>query len=108
VSDHADTIREAVADLRKHIRAMRGTVWDSYAESAEESLDALAARCDALENALRKIGEIWDGQIVQIVQAALAATDTTRESKQTVADVYIGGEYKGKTLWPPAGERQET
>ena len=87
MSEHADTIRMG---FDRHFAA------DLYVPEAEAALDALAARCDALENALREIKEAaktasaraaapdYDEEAIRtalwrVVDLALAATDTTRE-----------------------------
>jgi hypothetical protein len=111
VSDHADTIREA---LSKRFLAPEGTPWaeiEKYEADAYTALDALAARYDALENALREIRvwfeeEPWRGapspgdfgghsyskaeraigygtyRDPRFLPAALAATDTTRPDEK--------------------------
>ena len=67
-ASEAAAILEALADLRKHINAMRGTVWDGHAESADESflivreyIAALEARLAEAERALREIAGYYAG-----------------------------------------------
>jgi chromosome segregation ATPase len=67
-------------DLRKHIKAMRGSVWDSYAESAEESLDALAAHLRQAE--LDREG--WEGLANQYQYKRREAEARLRQAEQVI------------------------
>lgn len=79
--------------------------------------DGLAAKRDALENALREIAEPGGTRHadVRIARAALAATDTTRDG-EVCACLDETGERKVRLYercercgtFMPAGERQET
>jgi hypothetical protein len=125
MSDHADTIRRALFEYGADGK-----------DSAFAALAALAARCDALENALREIAEGFEQTRIRahdailIARAALTATDTTRDlcpcghsSAKHPATPTVAGDYSTACQVPgcqcrdwdgpeivdaPAGERQET
>jgi hypothetical protein len=108
MSDHADTTplaQELIEALDDPERGKWGGYpWEHLGDAEQDvrklldEIAALTARCDALENALRLVAK-----------AALAATDTTRESGRPPKPF--------KPAWPtytetgklvlPAGEGQE-
>jgi hypothetical protein len=136
MSDHADTIRAALDlldDICSGEHRDSGLIHETWV-NASADLDALAARCDALENALREIEAldsdgglydvVWDGvrqwvpKFKVIARAALPAAGTTRaigSESQREGTPVAGREGEAANsaqlappAIPPAGERQET
>jgi hypothetical protein len=111
MSDHADTIRENEAlRIRSFLWRLRGgaIVHDDEIERAIERLDnlvknyaAFAARCDALENALRDT-------LQEIDELGNAYTRLRKRYEPPYALYASWSRPAARAALAPAGERQET
>jgi hypothetical protein len=125
MSDHAELTEAQAQALLRLVQTIRATLVKKSpylsVTGALAALDVLAARCDALENALREIanaaeaagpGEMRARWIAQHARAALAATDTTRERVTHGPDCPCtpcqAEDWEKIAANLPAGERQET